>query len=224
VRHALRIISRDSPRILLALLTPHVDSLKRLLFPKLLRTLPLPHQVAVVDALAFILEAATGLIPIDDRNLLAFISELLKMMSIADGEFDDPSFGSVALVNKDGWATNNDGTSEPSGCKHSNFRPSSVLLRRASTIEDNTFKGKVVVPAELTMGVQLRVSALLLFRGFIRGSPDQFYDADNGSTVRLYQALSFDRLIMMNHHSPELFGDSLLGRLVFLHSSHCLSH
>jgi len=50
-----------------ALLTDHVSSLKKLLFPKLLRILPLPNQCAVIEACAFILNRAPKLIPITDK-------------------------------------------------------------------------------------------------------------------------------------------------------------
>ena len=180
VRHVLRVISRDSASMN-SLLADHVNSLKRLIFPKLLRTLPLPNQCAAVDACAFILDRAPKLVPIGDPNLLAFLSELLKMISIADGEFSDPGFGSVVLINKHGYAVNDGG--EPMGHSNTRIQTSSVFLRRTIVLEDKSFGGRVQVPAELPLGVQLRVSTLLLFRGLIRGFPDQFYDADSQSKI-----------------------------------------
>lgn len=175
----LRLITRD--RALDALLSPFVNSLKRLLFPKLLRTLPLPNQVAAIDACAFILDRAPNLIPIADQNLLAFLSELLKMVSIADGEFSDASFGSVVLIDKNGFAVNNG--SEAASQIRPAIRASSLFLRKNIVVEDDSFGGRVQVPAELPLGVQLRVSTLLLFRGLIRGFPDDFYEASPQSKI-----------------------------------------
>jgi len=180
VRHVLRLITRDSASID-ALLSNHGNSLKRLLFPKLLRTLPLPNQCAAVDACAFILDRAPKLIPIADQDLLSFLSELLKMISIADGEFSDTSFGSVVLIDKNGFAVNNGG--ESTSQSRSTVQASSVFLRKSMILEDKSFGGKVIVPAELPLGVQLRVSTLLLFRGLIRGFSDEFYDADPQSKI-----------------------------------------
>lgn len=174
-------MTRDSSS-LDKLLADHVHSLKRLLFPKLLRIMPLPNQCAVVDSIAFILDRAPTLIPITDQNLLAFLSELLKMISIADGEFSDPNFGSVVLVDKNGFAVNNDGEPTRSSDK-TNVRASELFLRRSVLLDDDSFGGRIQVPAELPLGVQLRVSTLLLFRGLIRGFADEFYNADPQSKI-----------------------------------------
>ncbi|KAL7534798.1 hypothetical protein ACHAXR_010621, partial [Thalassiosira sp. AJA248-18] len=183
VRHTLRLITRDSASID-TLLSDHVHSLKRLLFPKLLRTLPLPNQCAAVDACAFILDRAPRLIPIVDQNLLAFLSELLKMISIADGEFSDASFGSVVLIDKNGFAVNNGGEPTTTSQKNRrNVRASSLFLRKSFVLKDEAFGGRIQVPAELPLGIQLRVSTLLLFRGLIRGFADEFYDADPQSKI-----------------------------------------
>lgn len=163
------------------LLHSSANTLKRLLFPKLLRTLPLPNQVACIDAVAFILTKFPKLLPITDTKLQAFVSELLKMISIADGALSDPSFGSIVLIDKDGFAVNSDGeaTSRP----RSNVRPSSVFLRKSFVLEDETYGGRIQVPAELPLGIQLRVSTLQLFRGLITGWPDEFYDAGSDSSI-----------------------------------------
>lgn len=184
VRHALRLLSKDNSTNLESMLSPHVNSLKRLCFPKLLRILPLAQQVAVVDACAFLLDRVPKLITIDDQNLLAFVSELLKMINIADGEFADPAFGEVVLIDKDGLAVDGGGGGGESALSRATVRASSLLLRRAIILEDATsFGGRVRVPAELSMGEQLRVSTILLFRGLIRGFPDDFCDADPQTKV-----------------------------------------
>lgn len=120
------------------------------------------------------------------------------MISIADGEFTDSSFGSVVLMDKNGYAVTNGGGGGGSGdtapatgggaggsgpTARSAVQASSVFLRKSMVLEDASFGGKVVVPAELPLGVQLRVSSLLLFRGLIRGFSDEFYDADPQSKI-----------------------------------------
>jgi hypothetical protein len=175
-----RLITRDSASID-ELLLNNVNSLKRLIFPKLLRTLPLPNMCAAVDACAYILDKAPKLIPIEDQNLLAFLSELLKMISIADGEFSDPSFGSVVLIDKNGFAVNNCGESTSQNMPGTHA--SSIFLRKAMILEDGSFDGRILIPQELPLGIQLRVSTLLLFRALIRGFADEFYDADPQSKI-----------------------------------------
>ena len=179
VRHTLRMITRDSASID-ALLANHTSTLKRLLFPKVLRVLPLPNQCAVIDACAFILTRAPKLFSIADKSLLGLLSELLKMLSIADGVLSDPSFGSVVLIDKNGYAVNSDGA--PSHHR-STVQPSSLFLRKSIVIGDESFGGRIQVPAEIPLGIQLRVSTLLLFKGLIRGFSDEFYVADSKSTI-----------------------------------------
>jgi hypothetical protein len=176
----LRQITRDRAT-LGSLLSRHQTLLKRLIFPKILRTLPLPNQCAAVDACAFLLDRAPTLIPITDQNLLGFLAELLKMISLADGEFSDSSFGSVVLIDKNGVAVNKSGE-----CTNANGSPmhaSSVFLRKSIIVEGAAFGGRIQVPEELPQGVQLRVSTLLLFRGLIRGFADEFFDADPQSKI-----------------------------------------
>lgn len=157
-----------------SLLSDHVASLKRLLFAKLLRTYSLPDLVAVVDAVAFINEAAPKLIPISDSNMISFVGELMKMTCIADGEISDKGFTSVVLIDKNGYAVNSDG--ESIGGNKSLVQPSSIFMRQTITLEDKLVGARVVVPAALNLGVQLRVSTLLLFRAVVR--LDEFFDAE----------------------------------------------
>ena len=210
VRHVLRMITRDSASMD-NLLSQHLSSLKRLLFPKSLRTLPLPNQCAIVDACAFLLNRAPTLIAITDPNLLAFLAELLKMISIADGEFSDPAFGSVVLIDKNGIAVDKSGES-PSQNGHTRH-PSSVFLRKSTIIEDSFFGGRVQVPEELPQGVQLRVSTLLLFRGLIRAFSDAFYDADPQSKVgniRPHVSESTDLFFVSNFHLKFVICDMIV--------------
>lgn len=82
VRHFLRIVTHDKPSIEFAV-KENVTALKRLIFPRILRSSPLPEQVAIVEAIAFMIERAPLLFSIDDQTVLAFTAELLKMVSVA---------------------------------------------------------------------------------------------------------------------------------------------
>jgi hypothetical protein len=83
VRHFLRIVSRDNPSVIESAIKDNLNSLKRLIFPRILRNSPLPVQVATVDSMAFMVEMAPQSFSIDDQTVLAFTAELLKMVSVA---------------------------------------------------------------------------------------------------------------------------------------------
>ncbi len=102
------------------------------------------------------------------------------MISIADGEFADSEFGSVVLIDKDGFSVSGDSARRK---RATVGHASSIFLRKSFVLEYESFGGRVQVPAELSLGVQLRVSTLLLFRAMIRGFADEFYDADPQSKV-----------------------------------------
>ena len=178
VRHFLRVVSNDY-KSLGQLLSDHIISLKRLLFAKLLRTLSLPDLVAVVDAVAFINEAVPNLIPIDDANMISILGELIKMVSVADGEISDKNFGSVVLIDKNGWAVDSEG--EPISDRKPLVQPSSIFQRHAIILEDDGIGARIVVPEGLSLGVHLRVSTLYLFRAIVR--LDDFIEAENQSQM-----------------------------------------
>jgi hypothetical protein len=62
------------------------STLRKLVFSRSLRILPLPQQVGAIEALAVILNEFPGFLSITDQHFLSFLSELLKMCSVADGE------------------------------------------------------------------------------------------------------------------------------------------
>jgi hypothetical protein len=63
--------------------------------------MPLPQQVGAVEALAVIINEFPGFLSIKDQHFLSFLSELLKMCSVSDGEvswyFDVPIFEPFTL-------------------------------------------------------------------------------------------------------------------------------
>lgn len=157
----------------------HLTLLRRILFSRSLRLLPLLEQVGVVEALAVLVDQLPGLIPLDDQHLLAFLSELLKMASVADGEMNDPILlGSV--VDKNGFVVS---TPEQRDLEITDpvFRTSSLFLRRACVVICR--EGRVVISEELPPGVQFRVSSIELLRSVIRGHPDTFFDAESSTPV-----------------------------------------
>ena len=84
VRLFLRIVSRD--RFLDNALKDNMTSLKRLIFPRILRNSPLPEQVAIVESIAFMMERAPTVFNTDESTCLSFTAELLKMVSVAGKE------------------------------------------------------------------------------------------------------------------------------------------
>ena len=155
-----------------------------MLFSRSLRLLPLQEQVGAVEALAVLVDQVPDLIRLDDQHLLAFLSELLKMASVADGEMTDNNLiGSV--VDKNGFVLPAQG-----GNQHTNndiqeanpsLRPSFLFLRRDCVLVTDSFK--LLIGEELPFGVQLRVSSIQLLRSIIRGHPDTFFEAETSTPV-----------------------------------------
>jgi transformation/transcription domain-associated protein len=142
------------------------------IFSRSLRVLPLPHQVGVVEALAIILKIFPSLLPLSDQHLIVFLQELLKMLSVADGEMTDPALKDRA-VNKDGFTEND----------LENFHGSAIGIHTTATFAHRECvleidKKKFFVPQELPVGVQLRMSTIILMRSIIMGYRDQFFEAE----------------------------------------------
>ena len=164
------------------LLKDHMSSIKRVLFARSLRLLPLPEQVGVFDALAFLIHQFPSLIPISDQHLLAFLSEFLKMSSIADGEMSDSNMIGY-VVDKNGFVVSaQDKESIVASVQPGNIN-SSVFLRRECLLRSPVNGSYIVIPGELTNGVQLRVSGLRLFRAVITQHSDAFFDADQATPI-----------------------------------------
>jgi len=158
--------------------------LKRVLFSRSLRLLPLPEQVGAVEALAMVVDQMPNLIPLNDQHLLAFLSELLKMSSVADGEMTDPNLvGSV--VDKNGCAipAHESGTvaNREFKVKHHEKPSSALFLRRGCLVK--TSRMHVFVPEESPNGVQLRASSIYLLRAVIRGHANPFFDAESSTPI-----------------------------------------
>lgn len=149
--------------------------IRRILFSRSLRLLPLPQQVGVIDALAAVIKKFPSFLSVTDQHLLGCLSELLKMSSVADGEMVDEKLKDI-VVDKDGYTPAV--TSSPSDYPdHSSF----LFFRRECVVDLGTVQ--IVVPAELPSGIQLRVSTIVLLHLVIRTYTDPFFDSEASTSI-----------------------------------------
>lgn len=148
----------------------HIAILRRVMFSRSLKLMSLPQQVGAIEGLAIIIKEVPSLLPLSDQHLLAFLSELLKMSSVADGEMTDKSLEN-AVVDKNGFIFGSGGVNIDQNPSHA----SSLFYRRECVVIANGTK--LVIPEELPMGVQLRVSSISLLHAVIRVYTDPFFDA-----------------------------------------------
>ena len=153
-----------------------MSTIKRVLFTRSLRLLPLPEQVAVIEALSTLVDFVPGLLPIADQHLLAFLSEFLKLSSIADGDITDTSIVGF-VVDKNGFTGAMPASRYSLGATH----VTGLFLRRECVARLCGDK-YISIPEELPLGVQLRVSALRLVNTVICRHADGFFDADATTT------------------------------------------
>lgn len=145
--------------------------IRRVLFSRALRLLPLPQQVGVVEGLAMFVKHHPGLLPLSDQHVLAFISELLKMLSVGDGDMTDAALKDHT-VGKDGYVVSE------LEIEHSTFltHSTAIFFRRDSFASIG--KKKIVITEELPAGVQLRVSSIMLLHSIILSHTEDFFDAE----------------------------------------------
>lgn len=153
-----------------------IDLIRRVLFSRTLRLLPLPFQVGAIEGLATIVNFFPSLFPLTDQHVLTFLSELLKMASVADGEMTDSKLNGI-VVDKDGYVP-----SEPSADRSLNLRQSSSLFFRRECVIALGNK-LIVIPSDLPTGVQFRVSSIVLFHSIIKHNGDAFFDADSTNPI-----------------------------------------
>jgi hypothetical protein len=142
----------------------------------------LPEQVGVIEAMAVLTDQLPALLPLNDQHILAFLSELLKMASVADGEMCDSNLAG-AIVDRNGFVIplHDPKITDDNELATVSFRASSLFLRRECIVHIR--KGKVIVCAELPLGIQLRVSTIALLRSVIRGHPDAFFDSETSTPI-----------------------------------------
>jgi hypothetical protein len=148
-----------------------IELIRRVIFSRTLRLLPLPHQVGAIEGLATIVRFFPSLFPLTDQHVLTFLSELLKMASVADGEMTDSKLNNI-VVDKDGYVPTEISTDHTIHPRHA----SSLFNRRACVIAINGLF--VVVPCELPNGVQFRVSSIVLLHSIVQNNSDTFFDSD----------------------------------------------
>jgi len=154
---------------------------RKALLTRPLRSLPLPEQVAVVETLAFLFDRAPMQFPLTDHEVLALLSELLKLTAIADGAMAAKEGETFPLVDKNGyvsWKYKRERKAVPQRHVCSMF-----LGKEIDLTPEETGGILVNIPADLPMGVQLRVAALILFRAIIRRHTDPFFDPHSANTV-----------------------------------------
>lgn len=153
-----------------------IDLIRRVIFSRTLRLLPLPHQVGAIEGLATIVKFFPSLFPLTDQHVLTFLSELLKMASVADGEMTDSKLKDI-VVDKDGYVPSEISTDRSLHPKHS----SSLFYRRECVVTlDSLF---IVIPFELPSGVQFRVSSIVLLHSIIKNNSDAFFDAESTTPI-----------------------------------------
>ncbi len=171
-------------------LARHESTTKRLLFSKSLRNLPIPEQVATIEAFTFIAQEDPKLLPLSENLVLVFFSELLKMMSVADGEMTSESISNAIIINKDGYSPKIE--NQQNSCMispHSSLSHASSIFLRDEYDLTAPGIGSIAVPAELPIGVQFRVSSLILFHCVLKAHSNTFFDADPSSSVGKYSKL-----------------------------------
>jgi transformation/transcription domain-associated protein len=155
------------------ILSSQVSLLRRVIFSRSLRLLPLVEQVGAVEALSFVMKEANSVFPLSDQHLLAFLSELLKMCSVADGEMSDAALAGY-VVDKNGYAMTAKKPNTPNADRHPSHA-STIFFRRECILKIGDWN--FIVPEELPHGVQIRVSSISLLRSVITGHADAFFDA-----------------------------------------------
>jgi hypothetical protein len=167
------------------IISEHGSIIKRNLFSKSLRNLQLLDQIASIETFAYIIKHAPDSVPLTDNHVLVFISESLKMMSVADGEMTSESISNSMIIDKDGYSPR---TSRNS-CMISKFstltHATGIFLHEAfDLVYSNGYR--LQVGAELPIGVQLRVSSLNLFHEVLKKHSDSFLEAESSSSIGKY--------------------------------------
>jgi hypothetical protein len=153
-----------------------IDLIRRVLFSRTLRLLPLSHQVGTVEGLATVVKLFPYLLPLVDQHVLTFLSELLKMASVADKEMSDEKLREI-VVDKDGFVPLETVADRAQYPRHS----STLFYRRECVLTFGNLN--VVIQPELSAGIQFRVSTIILLHTIIKNNSDLFFDADSTTPI-----------------------------------------
>lgn len=118
------------------------------------------------------------------------------MMTVADGAMESESISNAVIINKDGYSPVPERTDSTIGKSSYLSHATGIYLRDECIMDGEYLCGRVLVPAELPLGIQFRVSSLILFRSAINAHTDAFFDADTNTAIgKCSNHKSFDRLI-----------------------------
>ena len=162
-----------------SLVEKNMSYIRRILFSRALRLLPLSAQVGIVEGLSCLLKSFPASFSLsDDQHLMSFLSELLKLASVADGEMTDKALVDC-VVDKNGYSISNGKVD--ARCPTHPSHASAVFLRRGCVF---TIAGmRLVCPEELPAGVQLRVAGITLLHSVIKTYSDTFFDAEAATPI-----------------------------------------
>jgi transformation/transcription domain-associated protein len=163
-------------------LSNHISTIKRHLFSKSLRNLNLQDQIAAIECFTFVLKHSPESLPVLDNHVLVFISESLKMMSVADGEMTSESISHSTIVDKDGFNPRVSRTNNMLSYSSKISHATGLCLREGFDIVFSSGFRMHVKP-ELPVAVQLRVSSLELFHELLHQNSEDFLDADSSSSI-----------------------------------------
>ena len=96
------------------------------------------------------------------------------MSSIADGEMSDSNLIGY-VVDKNGFTELAKDKESVTASSRPFTHTTSIFLRRQCGVKRESDRPYIIIPGELTNGVQLRVSGLRLFRAVITKHADVFF-------------------------------------------------
>jgi hypothetical protein len=162
-----------------ALVEANMPLIRRILFSRALRLLPLQAQAGIVEGLACITKLFPKTFSLKNEHVMSFLSELLKMASVADGEMTDQGLED-SVVDKNGFAFCGKTTGRESRSRSQHA--SGAFLRRMCVV-NITAAARLVCPEELPTGVQMRVSGICLLHNVIKTYTTVFFDSEPSSPV-----------------------------------------
>jgi transformation/transcription domain-associated protein len=157
--------------------------IRRLLFNRSLRHLQLQDQIATIEAFNFTIMHAPDVLSLSDNHTIIFLSELLKIMSVGDGEMTSESIPSSCIVDKDGLHPK----VSMNGCMIDKMSPlthsTSIFLRGAFTIVQGEGIYRAKIDGDLPVGVRYRVATLQLFGKILKENTNHFLEAEPTSSL-----------------------------------------
>ena len=105
------------------------------------------------------------------------------MLSVADGEMAYESIAHSVIIDKDGYRPRTERNDSMVNQFSSLSHASGLFLREEFVMEDPYVCGNIVVPAALPIGIQYRVSALVLFRNILQLHSNVFAEAEANSSI-----------------------------------------